>query len=52
MKYEKDQQAVSKISCAVNEEPVIEKKEEIIEQVFICDECGDTLWDKVLEQDN
>jgi len=28
----------------------LEKAEK--EEVFICDECGDTLWDKVLAQDD
>lgn len=36
----------------VKENPGIEMKEEVIAPVFICDECGDTLWDKVLEQEN
>ena len=26
--------------------------EPVTEEIVICDECGDTLWDKVLEQTN
>ena len=51
-KYPADQNPENKNGRVAKEVPSTESITTTNEEVFICDECGDTLWDKVLEQEN
>ena len=52
MKKEMDHEPVSGKDSATEELSGIQKENKTDSRVFICDECGDTLWDAVLEQNN